>query len=202
MKTILFSILGLSLFLSGCLVIDQQRTPPPRPADQTQLQKRQYQQREFDSTDVKTAMKSVLSVLQDDGFTVKNAVVDLGLLSAIKETQISNGTSSRTTTTTSSSASDDFWESIFRAMGGRNNTRERTRTTTEQPQRFEKFKTVEATVYVEEFGKKIRKIINSKSYKVFSNISIKNSNFFKLKCRYCNFFDQIFFFNYLMQLNK
>lgn len=156
MKTILFSILGLSLFLSGCLIIDQQRTPPPRPADQTQLQKRQFQQREFDSTDVKTAMKSVLSVLQDDGFTVKNAVVDLGLLSAIKETQITNGTSSTRTTTTTSSASDDFWESIFRAMGGRNNTRERTRTTTEQPQRFEKFKTVEATVYVEEFGKKIR----------------------------------------------
>jgi hypothetical protein len=80
----------------------------------------------------------------------------LGLLSAIKETQITNGTSSTRTTTTTSSASDDFWESIFRAMGGRNNTRERTRTTTEQPQRFEKFKTVEATVYVEEFGKKIR----------------------------------------------
>lgn len=154
MKTILFSILGITFFLSGCLVIDQQRTPSPRPADQTQLQKRQFQQREFDSTDVKTAMKSVLSVLQDDGFTVKNAVVDLGLLSAIKETQITNGSSR--STTTSSSASDDFWESIFRAMGGRNNTRERSRTTTEQPQRFEKFKTVEATVYVEEFGKKIR----------------------------------------------
>lgn len=153
MKTILFSIIGVTVFLSGCLVIDQQRTPPARPAEQTQLQKRQFQQREFDSTDVKSAMKSVLSVLQDDGFTVKNAVVDLGLLSAIKETQITNGS---TRSTTTSSTSDDFWESIFRAMGGRNNTRDRTRTTTEQPQRFEKFKTVEATVYVEEFGKKIR----------------------------------------------
>lgn len=151
MKTFLFSVFALTFLISGCVVIDKQRTTPPQ-QQQTQLQKRQYQQREFDSADVKQVMKAVLSVLQDDGFIVKNAVVDLGFLSAIKETQISGGSSS--SSRTSSASSDDFWESIFRAMG-RGNSRSTSRTNTE-PVRYEKFKNVEATIYVEEFGKKIR----------------------------------------------
>lgn len=150
MKTFLFSVFALTFLISGCVVIDKPRTTPPQ-AQQTQLQKRQYQQREFDSADVKQVMKAVLSVLQDDGFIVKNAVVDLGFLSAIKETQISGGASSSRPT---SASSDDFWESIFRAMG-RGNSRTTTRTNAE-PVRYEKFKNVEATIYVEEFGKKIR----------------------------------------------
>lgn len=151
MKTFLFSVFALTFLISGCVVIDKQRTTPPQP-QQTQLQKRQYQQREFDSADVKQVMKAVLSVLQDDGFIVKNAVVDLGFLSAIKETQISGGSSS--SSRPSSASSDDFWESIFRAMG-RGNSRSTSRTNAE-PVRYEKFKNVEATIYVEEFGKKIR----------------------------------------------
>lgn len=149
MKTLLFSIVVLTIAFSGCVMVEQNRTSPS-PPQQTQLQKRQYQQREFDSSDVKSVMKAVLSVLQDDGFIVKNAVVDLGFLSAIKETQISGSSSSRP----SSASSDDFWESIFRAMG-RGGSRDKSRTNTE-PQRYEKFKNVEATIYVEEFGKKIR----------------------------------------------
>ena len=37
-------------------------------------------------------MKSLLNVLQDDGFIVKNASVDLGLISATKEINVENKT--------------------------------------------------------------------------------------------------------------
>ena len=54
----------------------------------TQLQIREFQTRIYDTNDTKMVMKALLNVLQDDGFIVKNAVVELGLLSAIKEVDI------------------------------------------------------------------------------------------------------------------
>ena len=61
----------------------------------TQLEIREYQTREYDTKDVKMVMKSLLNVLQDDGFIVKNASVDLGLISATKEINVENKTRSR-----------------------------------------------------------------------------------------------------------
>jgi len=58
----------------------------------TQLEIREYQTREYDTKDVKMVMKSLLNVLQDDGFIVKNASVDLGLISATKEINVENKT--------------------------------------------------------------------------------------------------------------
>src|SRR5262245_46081965 len=63
--------------------------PPP----QTQLQVREYQTRVFDIPDHKLAMKAMLNVLQDDGFVVKNAVVELGLITAEKEIDLAPGRS-------------------------------------------------------------------------------------------------------------
>lgn len=73
---------------------------------QTQLQVREYQTRTFDTPDTKLVMKAMLNVLQDDGYVVKNAVVELGLITASKELDLAPGRGG-------SSGSD-----IFGGLGG------------------------------------------------------------------------------------
>ncbi len=87
--------LGLAtLVLSGCASFDRE------PAI-TQLQIREIQTREFETNDVKLVMKGMMNVLQDDGFIIKNAVSDLGLLTAEKDIDVS-------------SRSDIFWGSLVK----------------------------------------------------------------------------------------
>jgi len=74
------TLLGL-LALSGCASAPMK---PPK----TQLETREFQTKEYDTTDTKMVMKAVLNVFQDEGFTVKNAVIELGLLSATKEIDV------------------------------------------------------------------------------------------------------------------
>ena len=62
---------------------------PPK----TQLEVRQFQTRTFDTSDDKLVMKAMLNVLQDDGYVVKNAVVDLGLITATREVDLAPGAS-------------------------------------------------------------------------------------------------------------
>jgi hypothetical protein len=66
-----------ALLLAACAV-------PPEP-QKTQLEIREFQTRDFDTPDAKLVMKAMLNVLQDEGYVVKNAVVDLGLITAAKE---------------------------------------------------------------------------------------------------------------------
>src|ERR1700675_1346607 len=54
----------------------------------TQLEIREFQTRSYDTKDTKMVMKALLNVLQDDGFIVKNANVELGLLTATKELDV------------------------------------------------------------------------------------------------------------------
>jgi len=56
----------------------------------TQLQIREFQTKSYETNDPKMVMKAMLNVLQDDGFIVKNAVLDLGLLSGEKSVDIEN----------------------------------------------------------------------------------------------------------------
>jgi len=63
------------------------------PAPQTQLEVREYQTRSFDTADTKLVLKAMFNVLQDDGYVVKNAVVDLGLITAEKEIDVAPGRS-------------------------------------------------------------------------------------------------------------
>ena len=72
------SALVLVVVFSGC-------APLPPVAAQSALQVRATQTREYQVTDPKLVMKAVLDVLQDEGFVTKNAVVDLGLITATKE---------------------------------------------------------------------------------------------------------------------
>ncbi|MCE5316881.1 MAG: hypothetical protein LLG04_05900 [Parachlamydia sp.] len=71
-----------TLLLAGCV-------PCSREPEMTQLQIREIQTREFEVCDVKLVMKGMMNVLQDDGFIIKNAVSDLGLLTAEKDIDIS-----------------------------------------------------------------------------------------------------------------
>ena len=69
--------------LAGCVQM------PVQP-EKTQLQIREFQTRTYDTTDTKMVMKAILNVLQDDGYMVKNANTELGLLTATKEVDIEN----------------------------------------------------------------------------------------------------------------
>ncbi|MEN9281320.1 MAG: hypothetical protein RL594_255 [Bacteroidota bacterium] len=138
------SLLGISLtvVLSSCTIIN--RLPQVQPP-QTQLQTREFQTREFDTNDVKLVMKAMLNVLQDDGFVVKNAVVDLGLLTANKEIQLN----ARPT------ASDSYWTEAFGALLTGRNT-QGSRNQQQQDHRYSKFKNIEVSINVSELGRRTR----------------------------------------------
>lgn len=73
-----------TLILTGCV------PPKPTAPPMTQLQVRQIQSRKYNTKDTRLIMKAVLNVLQDDGFIVKNAQLELGLLSAEKDVDVEN----------------------------------------------------------------------------------------------------------------
>lgn len=59
----------------------------------TQLQIREFQTYTFDTADTKLVMKGLFNVLQDDGYVVRNAVVELGLITATREVDLAPGRS-------------------------------------------------------------------------------------------------------------
>jgi len=71
----------LSSLLIGCLPVRPNANPPQI----TQLQTRAIQTRTYDGLDQKTVVKTVLNVLQDEGFLVNYGDSDLGLLNASKQ---------------------------------------------------------------------------------------------------------------------
>ena len=91
MKTTKAIFIVLILFVLGCA-----RNPPsqntnkvvPDIAGKTQLQIRQIQTQTYDTNDTGMLMKAMVNVLQDDGFMVQNADVEMGLLTATKETTV------------------------------------------------------------------------------------------------------------------
>jgi len=72
----------LPLFLVACATT---RVP-----QQTQLQMREFQTRTYQTNNVKMVMKAMMNVLQDTGFIIKSGDLDLGLLTAAKETDVEN----------------------------------------------------------------------------------------------------------------
>jgi hypothetical protein len=138
--------------LQSCTFISRGDMPNIRP-QQTQLQTRQYQTREYDTNDVKLIMKAVLNTLQDDGFVVKNAVVDLGLISAQKDIDLAGGGASRGSLGggIDVSSNNSFWEAFFGSLDG-----QRRRNNSGLEQRSKTFKMIEVTVNVSDFGKQAR----------------------------------------------
>ena len=135
---------------SACTIING---PRQSPAPKTQLEVREFQTREFDTNDTKLVLKAVLNVLQDDGFVVKNAVIDLGLLTATKELQLSGGTRSSNTANNNNS---DAWEEIFNQIFRTKGRAQSQRNTTTADSRYNKFKVIEVSINVSEIGKRSR----------------------------------------------
>ncbi|MFA6916718.1 MAG: hypothetical protein WC222_10010 [Parachlamydiales bacterium] len=82
MRLFIIPLCCVGILLGGCAAHNL-------PA-KTQLEIRQIQSRDFDTCDQKLVMKSMMNVLQDDGYIIKNAVSDLGLLSAEKDIDVTN----------------------------------------------------------------------------------------------------------------
>ena len=114
-------------YLFSLLVMVSCATNKPEPPEKTQLEIRQMQTREFATDNYKLVMKSVLNVLQDENFIVKNVAMDLGFLTATKEKDIENPNAS-------------MWAKFQKSDGAR----------------WEKCEVIEATISVTEFGKEVR----------------------------------------------
>ena len=81
----LLSWVALVALAAGCAA-------PVAPA-KSPLEVRELQTYTFDTPDTKLVMKAMFNALQDDGYVVKNAVIELGLITATKETDLAPGRS-------------------------------------------------------------------------------------------------------------
>ena len=78
----LFTAILLSLsLLSGCATTNQRVLDS---GDETQLQKRSYQSRTFDTADKEKVLRATMSTLQDLGFVIDRADLMLGSISGTK----------------------------------------------------------------------------------------------------------------------
>jgi hypothetical protein len=84
----IFALLFCLAFVVGCAP-----TKPEQP-EKTQAEIREMQTKMFDTDNFKLVMKSVLNVLQDENFIVKNVAMDLGFLTATKDADIESPYSS------------------------------------------------------------------------------------------------------------
>lgn len=130
--------------------------------ERSQLEVRQMQTREFGSSDTKMIMKAMLNVLQDDGFIVKNAVPELGLLSATKEMDTENGAEAVLST----------------LLVGRH-------------ARWEKNAIIEATANVTEFGDKTRVRITFQQKRFDNYGQVKDLNTIEDPLFYQGFFSKV-----------
>lgn len=129
--------------LGACTVIQQPGTQSVDTGQKTQLQTRTFQTREYDTNDTKLVLKAVLNVLQDDGFIVKNAVPDMGLLTAVKEMDLTDA---------NRKSNDDAWAEIFNNL--LNNNSRRNNNNNQQQRNQKKFKSIEVSVNVSEIGRR------------------------------------------------
>lgn len=113
--------LAFVLFLALIAACASQKPPV------SQLQTRQFQTRAFDGVDVKTTMKAMMNVLQDDGYIIGQGSLDLGLLSAQKQVDVE-------------SKGEAFW-AVFWAGGNA---------------RYKKNSVIECSVNVSDFGQASR----------------------------------------------
>jgi hypothetical protein len=74
---------SLASALAGCATTQEAVLPDAAGA----LEARQVQSRCFDSDDPRLVLKAVLNVLQDEGFVVREASAELGVVTAVREWQ-------------------------------------------------------------------------------------------------------------------
>ena len=152
-----------------CLVLAASCAPTRAPEpEKTQLEIRECQTRTFEVSDHSAVMKSVLDVLQDDGYMVKNASSDLGFLSATKDIGLNNphwaSNSNDSQFELASDSGFDFGFSIGRSVGVRQRFGMDRRARPSRPTH----QCIEATVNVSQFGDKVRVRASFQS-KLFDN---------------------------------
>ena len=122
------ALLGFSMCLalgaSGCAMT-------PRPTPKTQLQIREIQTRNYPTNKTKMVLKAIVNVLQDDGFIIRNAESELGVVNATKDTDIEDRTES-------------FAATVFNGANAS----------------WSKSTTIECSANVSEFGKETRVRLN------------------------------------------
>lgn len=79
------AVLIMASILAGC-------APQKIELPKTQLQMREFQTRSYPAKDVKMVMKAVLNALQDEGYIIKSADIDLGFISGSKDVDIEDKT--------------------------------------------------------------------------------------------------------------
>lgn len=81
MKSIAIPV-GLALFLGACATANEFALAR---APQSPLELRQAQSRSFDTANARLVLKATLNVLQDEGFVIRHADAELGLVTAVME---------------------------------------------------------------------------------------------------------------------
>lgn len=74
--------IAIALAVGACATTSQSLLPDPPRAP---LELRQAQSRTLETTDPRLVLKAALNVLQDQGFVIRSAEADLGLVTAVKE---------------------------------------------------------------------------------------------------------------------
>lgn len=90
MKKFIYLVAVFVLILAALPVEAKKNNSSPVAPQKTQLEKRQFQTRTYDSADKAMIMKAMLNVLQDEGFIVNNANPLLGFISGAKEFDIND----------------------------------------------------------------------------------------------------------------
>ncbi|MFH1049845.1 MAG: hypothetical protein V1779_02815 [bacterium] len=139
----------IALAVAGCTVVSYQKQAV---APKSQLQTREFQTREFDTNNTKLILKAMINVLQDDGFVIKNADSELGLLFATKEMNISK---------TGTGSNQDFWNQVFENMSKKPQQ--------QKEQTYNKIKVVEASINVSEIGRRSKVRANFQA-KILDNL--------------------------------
>ncbi|HQV23968.1 MAG TPA: hypothetical protein PLJ88_12845 [Agitococcus sp.] len=81
MKNLFIVIFLFTSFLTGCATTNQRVLDS---GNETQLQKRSYQSRIFDTTDKEKVLRATISTIQDLGFVIDRADLVLGSVSGTK----------------------------------------------------------------------------------------------------------------------
>lgn len=130
------------LFLCVCCFTGCKPTNYDSKPEKSVAEIRRFQTRFFPARDVSLVMKSILNVLQDDHYIVKNLALDLGFLVAAKESDIAE-------------VRNQTWAHLVSGSDAR----------------WPKYEVIEAMVNVREVGQKIRVRLNFQS-KVVDNMGM------------------------------
>ena len=89
---VVIAVVSVGLSLPGCANRRSaiERITSVGRSQESPLEARERQTREFDGVTATELLKVALNVLQDQGYAVKNASVELGLLAAVREIDITD----------------------------------------------------------------------------------------------------------------